>query len=96
MTVWFVTRHEGACQWAEEEGFVVDRRVDHLDLADIAAGDTVAGSLPVHLAADVCARGARYLHLSLDLSRAERGRDLDADDMRLCGARLECYDVKRL
>jgi CRISPR-associated protein Csx16 len=41
--------------------------VPQFDVARVRAGDREIGSLPVHLAADVCVRGARYLHLSLDL-----------------------------
>ena len=44
-------------------------------------GDTVIGTLPVNLAAEVCARSARYLHLSLEVPREVRGRDLTADEM---------------
>lgn len=95
MTVWFVSRHPGALQWAEEEGLQIDSCVDHLDVAQLAKGDTVIGTLPVNLAAEVCERGAAYLHLSLDLPLAQRGADLDADTMRRYGARLEGYRVTR-
>lgn len=95
MTTWFVTRHAGAAAWAARHGIAVDRLVDHLDTARIRAGDTVAGTLPVHLAAAVCARGARYLHLSLDVPAHLRGRDLDADAMEAAGARLEGYVIMR-
>ena len=43
--------------------------------------DTVMGSLPVNLAAEVCARGARYMHLSLRLPAAWRGRELSASQL---------------
>lgn len=96
MTIWFVSRHPGARQWAEEEGITVDRVVTHLDLRQIARGDTVIGTLPVHLAAEVCARGARYRHLSLELPSGQRGRDLSAVEMRACRARIETYMVRRM
>lgn len=67
MTVYFVSRHPGARDWAAAEGIVVDEFIAHLDVTKAHAGDVVIGSLPVNLAAEVCARGARYLHLSLDL-----------------------------
>ena len=94
MTTYFVTRHPGARDWAEEEGFAIDRQVDHLDPANLRAGDVVLGTLPVHLAGAVCARGGRYLHLTLDLPRDWRGRELTAADLRACGARLEEYQVR--
>ncbi len=96
MASYFITRHPGARQWAEEEGIEVDQLLDHLDTARILPGDRVIGSLPVNLAAEVCARGARYLHLVLDLPRELRGRDLTAGDMRACGARTEEYTITRI
>ncbi|MCG5536614.1 CRISPR-associated protein Csx16 [Ectothiorhodospira mobilis] len=96
MTTHFVTRHSGAVEWAHHQGLAVDRQVDHLDPMDLAPGDTVIGTLPVHLAAAICERGARYLHLSLDLPPELRGRELSADDMEAAGARLEAYRVERL
>ena len=96
MSTHFVTRHPGARTWAAEEGFAVERVLAHLDPAMIDPGDVVIGSLPVNLAAEVCARGGRYLHLSLDLPLARRGRELSAEQMRACGARVEEYQVRRL
>ncbi|HKJ21687.1 MAG TPA: CRISPR-associated protein Csx16 [Gammaproteobacteria bacterium] len=94
MTTYFVTRHAGAREWAAAEGVPVDALLDHLDMAIVQPGDTVIGSLPVHLAGAVCARGARYLHLVLELPPGMRGRELSAGDMRACGARLEAYEVR--
>lgn len=96
MTTFFVSRHPGAADWAREQGLVVDRAVVHLDPAEVQAGDVVIGTLPVNLAAEVCARGGRYLHLSLDLPADWRGRELSAADMRAWGARLEAYRVQRV
>ena len=94
MTTWFVTRHEGAAIWAAARGFEA-RLVGHLDIEAVEAGDRVLGTLPVHLAAEVCARGARYWHLTLEVPPEARGRELSAADMEAFGARLEAYDVKR-
>jgi CRISPR-associated protein Csx16 len=96
MTTHFITRHEGAKAWAEAEGFPVDRIVEHLDPDDIHPGDRVLGTLPVNLAAEVCSRGGRYFHLSLDLPPEWRGRELTAEAMRRFGARLEEFRVTRL
>lgn len=90
---YFVTRHPGAREWAREEGFMVDEVLDHLDVARIGAGDRVIGSLPTNLAAEVCARGGRYFHLSLDLTSELRGKELSAEEMRTCGARVEEFSV---
>ena len=93
MTTWFVSRHPGALAWVQRQGLPVDRWVPHLTPDDIRPGDTVAGTLPVQLAAEVCARGARYLHLRVDLPLADRGRELDADELERAGARLEPYEI---
>ena len=94
MTTWFVTRHPGAVEWAARQGLHIDRHVAHLDPASIAPGDSVIGILPVHLAAQLCARGARYLTLSLDLPAAARGRELSAEELDAYGARIEGYEVR--
>lgn len=96
MTTWFVSRHRGAQAWVASEGFPVDRVVEHLENEVVGPGDIVIGTLPVHLAAAVCARGARYLHLALDVPADKRGVDMDAESMRLHGARLEEYRVERV
>lgn len=93
---YFVTRHPGARDWAAQEGIAVDELVDHLEVERVQPGDRVLGSLPVNLAAEVCARGGRYLHLSLELAPGLRGRELTAADMRLCGARLEEFWVEKV
>lgn len=95
MAIYFVSRHPGAHDWAAEEGFEVDAVIDHLDPSIIAPGDILIGSLPVNLAAEVCARGGRYLNLSLDLPARLRGVELTAEQMRDCGARIEEYQVLR-
>ncbi len=95
MTTWFVSRHPGAIAWAARQGLAVDRQVTHLDLAEIKADDTVIGTLPIHLAAEVCARGARFFNLSLDLPPEVRGRELSADDLERFGARIEPYDIRK-
>ena len=63
MTIWFVSRHAGAIAWAKGQNLPVDRWVAHLDARQVTAGDTVIGTLPVHIAADICALGARFFFL---------------------------------
>jgi CRISPR-associated protein Csx16 len=92
LTAWFVTRHPGARAWAARRG-IDAQSVVHLDPASVGTGDIVMGTLPVHLAAQVCERGARYLHLELDLPPDARGRDLTADEMEQFGARLTAFHV---
>lgn len=96
VAAYFVMRHRGARVWAAEEGIIVDEAIEHLDPRKLQAGDIVIGSLPVNLAAEVCARGGRYLHLTLEVPPEWRGVELCAEDMRQFGARIEEYGVKRM
>ncbi|MBK1692602.1 CRISPR-associated protein Csx16 [Ectothiorhodospira mobilis] len=91
---YFVSRHPGAMEWAARHGIQVDQQIDHLDVERIQAGDTVIGTLPVHLAARVCQRGGRYLNLSIDLPPHLRGRELSADDLEALGARVQAFHVQ--
>jgi CRISPR-associated protein Csx16 len=96
MSTIFVSRHPGAVEWARRRGLHVDAWVTHLDPAKIGAGDTAIGSLPLHIAAQVCAQGARFLHLSLDIPAEWRGRELSADELETAEARLEEFFVRKL
>lgn len=93
MTVWFVTRHAGAKEWAKAQGISVDRVVDHLVIGEVQAGDLVLGSLPVNLVAELNSKGARYFHLTLDLSEELRGKEISAELMQQLGAKLEEFTV---
>jgi CRISPR-associated protein Csx16 len=91
---WFVSRHPGALQWMRMQGVDYDCHVAHLNLEHVIAGDTVYGSLPVHLAAEVCARGAAYYHLQLDMPASARGRELCAEELCAMKARLSPFTIQ--
>lgn len=94
MTTWFISRHPGAIAWAAQQGLRIDQHTSHLDTTHIQRGDTVIGTLPVHLAAAVCSQGGRYFNLSLDLPAHWRGRELSAQELHACNARLECFEIQ--
>ena len=96
MTTWFVSRHPGALQWMQQHGPAFDCHVPHLDPAQVQRGDTVIGTLPVHLAAQVCARGAAYLHLVLEMPAQQRGQELSATELQALGATLQPFHVHPL
>jgi CRISPR-associated protein Csx16 len=93
MTTYFVSRHAGAIEWANQEGFRVDKQLNHFDPQLIKTGDTVFGTLPINLVAELNQRGAHYFHLLLDLPPEARGKELTADDMRRYGAHLLEYSA---
>jgi len=96
MTTWFVSRHPGALQWMQQCGPAFDRHVPHLDTAQVQRGDTVIGTLPVNLAAQVCLRGATYLHLVLEMPAQQRGQELSATELQTMGATLQPFHVHPL
>lgn len=54
MTTLFVSRHQGAIEWIKQQSIQVDVFVEHLNVEEIQADDVVIGTLPLHLAAEVC------------------------------------------
>ena len=95
MTRYFVTRHQGAVEWARNQG-IDAQHLSHLDPETIKPGDVVLGTLPVSIVAEICAKGAHYLHLSLKTPPIQRGQELTAKDMDDLGAELIEYEVRRV
>lgn len=92
-----VSRHPGAIQWLEREGFHDVEALAHLKLGDIAGlklGDVVVGVLPVGLAARVCEMGANFFALEMDIPVYLRGEELSVKQMDACNARVQQYLVK--
>ena len=94
MKRYFISRHPGAIEWAAAQDLRIDQFLPHLDPSIVRAGDVVMGSLPVNLAAQVCARNAAYWHLILELPAKLRGQELDAAELEPLGARIQPYDIK--
>ncbi len=94
MTTWFVSRHPGALQWMRRHGPAFDHHVTHFEPANVQKGDVVIGTLPIHLAAQVCARGGRYWHLALTLPAQWRGLELSAEQLDAAQAHLQEFHVQ--
>jgi len=93
----FVTRHPGAITWAVRHGLRARKvAMENFDPAVVRPGDVVIGTLPIHLVAVVNQRGGHYWHLTMEVPPAWRGRELSADDMDACGARLHEFRVLSL
>ncbi len=93
--VWLVSRHAGALEWLRRRG-VRGQIVRHLDPERVRTGDVVVGVLPVALAAEVCARGGRFIALEVEVPEEWRGRELSAEELERLGARLVEYRVRRI
>lgn len=93
MTTYFITRHQGAAQWAEQQGFTIDHVLSHFDAKIIQKDDRVLGTLPVNLAAEVCTRGGEYFHLALDVPPEYRGKELSPQQMSKFGAQLQAFYI---
>lgn len=91
MKTWFVSRHPGAVQWLAAQDFVVDELIAHLDPSQVSAGDRVIGTLPIHLAAEVCARRAEYWHLTMDVPSTLRGQELTCERMQELNVHLQRF-----
>ncbi|WP_374326929.1 CRISPR-associated protein Csx16 [Azonexus sp.] len=88
----FVSRHPGAIAWARRHPWgMLAEFVTHLEVSDVSADDVVIGTLPIHLVAEICARGAHYLHLAISLKNTQRGSELSADELDAAGAHLVAY-----
>lgn len=91
MKTWFVSRHPGALEWLAAQDFIVDEQVPHLNPQQVTAGDRVIGTLPIHLAAEVCSRRAEYWHLSMDVPHSLRGQELSYAQMQECNVQLQRF-----
>ena len=98
MTTYAITRHPAAIAWLQQQGVSVDEKLTHLtdrQIAVLQPGDRVVGTLPVQMIAKVCAKGAEYWHLTLNLTPELRAKgELDLADMNAAETRLEAYFAK--
>ncbi|MDO4776202.1 MAG: CRISPR-associated protein Csx16 [Cardiobacteriaceae bacterium] len=94
---WFISRHPGAIDWIKQQpGWHIDHIVSHLNPEDIQPGDTVLGTLPVHLAAAICARGAAFYFLQIPQKADKRGSEYSATDMTRMGVSLKRFHIQAI
>lgn len=93
---YLITRHPGALEWLNQVLIEPAIHLHHLQNLDgIGSGDTVIGTLPVNLIAQVCRKGARYLHLEIDVPQQLRGQELTVRQMVQLGIVLVEYHAHR-
>ncbi len=96
MTTFFVSRHQGAIDWALQQNLAIDTFVAHLDIDQVNAGDIVIGTLPIHLAAEVCAKGANFFFLTINISFMQRGVELSTQQLTAQNCKIQPFFVKAL
>jgi CRISPR-associated protein Csx16 len=91
-TTWIVTRHPGASDFIHDLGY---RGVSapHLDIEKVCAGDTVVGVIPLMMAEKLASMCAHVLHLCVELTPADRGKELSANRLRELNAELRFVTV---
>lgn len=90
--IYLVSRHPGAIDWLHSRLGRACVQLSHLASLDgLGPGDTVVGTLPVQLIAQLGERGVRYLHLQISLPPALRGQELSAAQLTALGASLVEY-----
>ena len=91
-----ITRHPGAVEWLHKQGYNNAERYNHLEqstIGSLTSNDTVIGSLPIHLAAQVCATKAQFIFLQIEIPNAMRGNELSCAEMEQCSAQLAAFHV---
>ncbi len=96
MSVWFVSRHQGAIDWIKQQPIHIDHFIAHLDVALICADDIVIGTLPVHLAAQVCQKGAKFYFLSVNVRAEQRGTELTVNELIAQDCQLIPFYIQQL
>ncbi|WP_071058852.1 CRISPR-associated protein Csx16 [Pelistega sp. MC2] len=96
MTCYFISRHQGAASWIQEQGLEIDQMLTHLDMNILKRGDTVVGTLPINLVAELTELGVRYLHLTLNMPESMRGKELSPEEMKQINAYLQEYQATKV
>lgn len=81
MITWFISRHLGAIEWVKTQNIHIDRFESHLDTSLVQPGDIVIGTLPIHLVAEICQKGAKFYFLSISVTREQRGTELTCEQL---------------
>ena len=89
-----ISRHAGAISWLASQGWVGEV-IPYLDLTTVKSHDVIVGVLPIHLAAEVCGKGAEYWHLGLIVPPQLRGVELSAEQITLLQPTLTRFNVTK-
>jgi CRISPR-associated protein Csx16 len=94
-----VSRHAAAQRWllieAEKRGWKNVVKMPHCKPEQVKSGDRVVGTLPIQLAAEICARNAEYWHLEIVVEEIDRGRELDFNELVKRGPLIQRYRIEQ-
>ena len=96
MTTWFISRHPGAIKWVKLQNIQIDRFESHLDTSLVQAGDVVIGTLPLHLAAEVCQKGVKFYLRSMNVTPEQRGTELTCKQLTEQQCSIQPFMVEKL
>ncbi len=91
---YIVSRHQGAIQWLQRQGYEQAIVIDHLDSKLLKPGDSVIGNLPLNVIAELTSSRIDYLHLDVTLPAELRGVELSLEQLEQCNPRLVHYNVR--
>lgn len=90
--IYLITRHISSYQWLKKAISEPCIQMDHLNNPDIIyPGDIVIGNLPIRLISNICNRGARFIHLQIDICEPLRGQELTYNQLLRLKPRLVEY-----
>lgn len=98
MTTYIITRHTASIQWIKnnlpnaQDTIVIQ---SHLNPDSIQKKDTVIGVLPLHIIADITARGADFYSLDITCPPELRGKELNLQTLENLHPKLTKYKVKK-
>jgi CRISPR-associated protein Csx16 len=92
-----LTRHSATATWLRSHigGVEIYEHLDQPLLASLTAGDTVVGTLPITLIAQLTKMKVFYTHFAVDVPEGLRGKELTLDQLETHGARLESYTAAK-
>ena len=93
--IYFISRHTGAKEWIMEKGIVINKFIEHLNILDLEAGDTVIGSLPINIIANLTQKNIKYIHIELNVNIDQRGKELTKGDLNNLNAKLVTYTAHK-
>mgnify|MGYP000384626105 CR=1 FL=1 len=86
-----VARHAGLVEWFRRRG-IEGECITHVSYPEQIEGKIVFGVLPIHLAALT----DMVIAVEMWMTPKQRSRELSADEMDGCGARMRAYRVEEV